>query len=400
MTVNHETGVPFLDLLDPAFQPDSAEVKAAREHCWYAGTPLGLAVLRYQEAATLLRDRRLRQGTPETLAIQGVLAGPLADWWRVIILNLEGDTHRRLRRLVTKAFSQGSIEALRPAMRANAHELIDAFASRGECDFMEAFADGYPVRIICELLGVPKEERDDFQGWADDIGLAFSFSVPQYLDRIEAALQGLDARTDVLLAERRREPKDDLVTALIATEEAGDRLSDEELRTMVSGLVFAGHDTTRNQLGYAMATFIDHPEQWALLAQDPSLAARAVEEVMRVAPTVPIIARTATEDFEFQGLRIPSGTFLSILAASAHTDPRVFGESFDIRRELPAPQLSFGGGVHYCLGAWMARAELAEALPILAERLLEPRLAGKVSWRPFLGICGPTRLPIRFRTAQ
>jgi cytochrome P450 len=400
MTVNHETGVPFLELLDPAFRPDSPEVKAARESCWYASTPLGLAVLRYQEAAALLRDRRLRQGTSETLALQGVLEGPLAEWWRVIILNLEGDTHRRLRRLVTKAFSQGNIEALRPAMRANAHELIDAFAGRGECDFMEAFADRYPVRIICELLGVPKEERDDFQGWADDIGLAFSFTVPQYLDCIEAALQGLYARTDVLLAERRRQPKDDLVTALIAAEEAGDRLSDEELRTMVSGLVFAGHDTTRNQLGYAMATFIDHPEQWALLAQDPSLAAKAVEEVMRVAPTVPIIARTATEDFEFQGLRIPSGTFLSILAASAHTDPRVFAESFDIRRELPAPQLSFGGGVHYCLGAWMARAELAEALPILAERLLEPRLAGKVSWRPFLGICGPTRLPIRFRTAQ
>jgi cytochrome P450 len=359
-----------------------------------------LAVLRYQEAATLLRDRRLRQD-PETLAVQGVLEGPLAEWWRVIVLNLEGDSHRRLRRLVTKAFSQGNIEALRPAMRANAHELIDAFASRGECDFMEAFADRYPVRIICELLGVPEEERDDFKEWADDIGLAFSFSVPQYLDRIEAALQGLYARTDALLAERRREPKDDLVTALIAAEEAGDRLSDEELRTMVSGLIFAGHDTTRNQLGYAMATFIDHPDQWALLAQDPSLAARAVEEVLRVAPAVPIIARAATEDFDFQDLRIPSGTFLSIFAASAHTDPRVFGESgFDIRQDPPAPQLTFGGGVHYCLGAWMARAELAEALPILADRLPEPKLAGKVCWRPFLGICGPTQLPISFRPAH
>jgi cytochrome P450 len=393
-----KTRLAFLDIFDPAFRPDSPEVRTARGLCWYARTPLGWAVLRYQEAATLLRDQRLRPGTPETLALQGVLEGPLADWWRVIMLNLEGDAHSRLRRLVSKAFSQRSIEALRPVMRANAHELIDAFASRGECDFMEAFADRYPIGIICEVLGVPTVEQDDFQGWADDLGLAFSLSVPQYRERIEAALLGLSARTGNLLAERRREPKDDLVTALIGCEEAGDRLNDEELRAMVTGLVFAGHDTTRNQLGHAMTTFIDHPDQWALLARDPSLAPRAVEEVMRVAPTVPIIARVATQDFEFQGLRIPSGTFLSIFAASAHTDPRIFGETgFDITQEPPARQLTFGAGVHYCLGSWMARAELAEALPILAARLQAPKLAGKVSWRPFLGISGPTRLPIRFR---
>ncbi|MGH2394936.1 MAG: cytochrome P450, partial [Candidatus Limnocylindria bacterium] len=182
-------------------------------------------------------------------------------------------------------------------------------------------------------------------------------------------------------------------------EEAGDQLSDTELRVLVTGLVFAGQDTTRNQLGCALATFLEHPDQWARLAETPALAARAVEEVMRVRPAVPSIWRVATEDFEFNGLRIPAGTFLSLFVASANTDPRVFGtEGFDISVERPA-QLTFGGGLHFCLGAPLARVEMAEALPILASRLRAPMLAGNVHWRPALGICGPVALPIRFRVA-
>jgi cytochrome P450 len=168
---------------------------------------------------------------------------------------------------------------------------------------------------------------------------------------------------------------------------------------MVSALVFAGQDTTRNQLGCALATFLAHPAQWARLAEAPALAARAVEESMRVRPSVPVIWRVAAEDFEFEGLKIPAGTFLSMFVAAAHTDPRVFGTAdFDISRERPA-QLTFGGGIHYCLGAPLARAEMEEALPILAARLHAPELAGSVHWRPALGICGPITLPIRFRAA-
>jgi cytochrome P450 len=190
-----------------------------------------------------------------------------------------------------------------------------------------------------------------------------------------------------------------LISGLIAAEEAGDQLSDAELRVLVTALVFAGQDTTRNQLGCALATFLAHPDQWARLAEAPALAAQAVEEVMRVRPAVPSIWRVATEDFDFKGLRIPAGTYLSLFVASANTDPRVFvpGE-FDIGRERAA-QLTFGGGLHYCLGAPLARVEMAEALSILAARLRAPMLAGEVHWRPALGICGPVTLPIRFRAA-
>jgi cytochrome P450 len=188
-----------------------------------------------------------------------------------------------------------------------------------------------------------------------------------------------------------------LISALIAAEESGDQLTDEELRVMVALLVFAGQDTTRNQLGYALTTFLEHPAQWAQLAEAPTLAARVVEEVMRVRPVVPVIWRVAAEDFEFGGLRIAAGTFVSMFVTAAHTDPRVFGAAgFDISLERPAP-LTFGGGIHYCLGAPLARAEMEEALPILAARLRAPELTGSVRWRPALGICGPLALPLRFR---
>ena len=391
--------VAFFDLFDPAFQPDAPEVHAAREVCWYARTPLGYAILRYNEVAALLRDRRLRQGGVESLAAQGVTTGPLVDWMRMAILNIEGEQHARLRHLVSKAFTPRAVDALRPVMRAVTHELIDSFAARGTCEFMADFADPYPSRIICELLGIPRERYAQFHGWANDLGLAFSYTVAEHLAQIEAALQGLYACVDDLLVERRAAPGPDLISALIAAEEAGDQLSDAELRVMVSALVFAGQDTTRNQLGCALATFLAHPAQWVRLAEEPALAARAVEEIMRVRPSVPVIWRVAAEDFEFEGLRIAAGTFLSMFVAAAHTDPRVFGTTeFDIALERPA-QLTFGGGIHYCLGAPLARAEMEEALPILAARLPTPELAGSVHWRPALGICGPIALPIRFRAA-
>jgi hypothetical protein len=388
--------IAYLDLLDPDFRVDSPAVAAAREASWYARTPLGFAVLRYQPVQALLRDRRLRQGGMDSLELQGVTAGPLADWWRLIILNVEGETHARLRRLVARAFTPRSLERLRPRMRAVAGELIDAFAERGECEFIDAFADRYPIRVIGELLGVADEDYPRFRRCSQDLGLAFGFTVADDLERIEAGLGGLYGYVDELLARRRATPGDDLVSQLIAAEEAGDRLSDEELRAMVVALVFAGHDTTRNQLGWTVHTFLDHPDQWELLASDPSLAARAVEEIMRVHPTVPAITRVAVEDVEYGGVSFPAGTYLSLMVGAANTDPAVCDDApFDITAQRP-PQLAFGGGVHSCLGAWLARAEMAEALPLLATRLRHPRPAGPATWRPPLGITGPATLPIRF----
>jgi len=319
-----------------------------------------------------------------------------ADWLRAMLLNLEGHPHQRQRQLVSKAFTQRSVDVLRPFMRAKAHELVDGFADDGSCEFMTTFADPYPAWVIAELLGIPAERFTAFLGWATDMGLGFSPNAAAEQDRIDAAVAGLYACCDELTAQRREDPGEDLISALIKAEVDGERLSAAELRILVSTLVFAGQDTTRNQLGLAMTTFTQHPEQWRLLAQRPELASTAVEELMRVNPTTPVIGRMATEDFTFQGVDIPAGTQIALFVAAANTEPDTFGDApFDITAQRPA-QLTFGGGIHYCLGVWLARTEMREALPILASRLGDIALAEPVPSRPHLGITGPITLALRF----
>lgn len=388
----------FLDILDPQFRCSSPEVRAAARAGWWARTPIGLAVLRYRECVALLRDRRLRHGSRDMLTAQGVTSGPFAQWLGAMLLNVEGEPHQRLRRLIASAFTQRRVDALRPFMRSTTHELVDTFVATGQCEFMADFADPYPARVIAELLGIPDDEFDAFLGWANDIGLGFSPAAATELDRIEAALAGLYECCDRLVARRRVDPGDDLISALIAAADDGGKLTGEELRILVSTLVFAGQDTTRNQLGLALATFTEHPQQWRLLAEHPELAGAAVEEVMRVSPATPVIGRVAAEDFTFQDLTIPAGTHLGLFVAVANIEPETFGDApFDITATRTA-QLTFGGGIHYCLGTWLARTEMQEALPILASRLPDLAIAGPVTWRPPIGITGPTTLPLRWTT--
>ncbi|MGH3550040.1 MAG: cytochrome P450, partial [Pseudonocardiaceae bacterium] len=191
------------------------------------------------------------------------------------------------------------------------HELIDSFAGNGRCEFMTAFADPYPAWVIAELLGIPAERFDAFLGWATDMGLGFSPAAAAEQDRIDAAVTALYACCDELTAQRRENPGEDFISALIAADADGQRLTSDELRVMVNSLVFAGQDTTRNQLGLAMTTFTRHPDQWRLLAERPERAGPAVEELMRVHPVAPIIARMGVEDFTYQNLHIPAGTSAS-----------------------------------------------------------------------------------------
>lgn len=386
----------FLDILDPQFRCSSPEVRAAARAGWWARTPIGLAVLRYRECVALLRDRRLRHGSRDMLTAQGVTSGPFAQWLGAMLLNVEGEPHQRLRRLIASAFTQRRVDALRPFMRSTTHELVDTFVATGQCEFMADFADPYPARVIAELLGIPDDEFDAFLGWANDIGLGFSPAAATELDRIEAALAGLYECCDRLVARRRVDPGDDLISALIAAADDGGKLTGEELRILVSTLVFAGQDTTRNQLGLALATFTEHPQQWRLLAEHPELAGAAVEEVMRVNPTVTWVTREALEDLEFEGLQIRAGTVLHLLSAVAGTDPRAYEPPpFDITVQR-ARHFGFGGGVHHCIGHFVARNDMSEALPLLAGRLAAPHVVGEVASLPPSGNTGPLRLPIAF----
>jgi cytochrome P450 len=395
-----------LDVTSPDFDPCGPAVAEARAAGWWADTPLGPAILRHEDVLSLLRDRRFGQGSAINLDIQHIGDGPLRRWWRDLILNVEGSRHDRLRRLVVPAFRPPIVDALRPHMRTQIDAIIAevvgdaAVDEHVTCDAVASIADPYPVAVLSELLGIPADERPLVRRWANDIGYAFSFAVAAHLADIEAAVVGLHEVADRLVADRRQHPGEDFVSQLVAAEEAGDRLSEDELRNVVVATLFAGHDTTKHQLAQALSTFVAHPAAWDALAADPSLAPTAVEEVLRVAPAVPVILRLALEDVTYRELELPAGSLVLLIAAAANSEPAVYGETrFDISAIRPR-QLTFGGGVHHCVGHLLARAELAEALPRLARAMHELRIAGPVTWRPPTGIAGPTALPLAFRARR
>ncbi|HWM17189.1 MAG TPA: cytochrome P450 [Microbacterium sp.] len=396
------TALPYLDLADPAFDVTSAEVHRARDDSWYAQTPYGWAILRYDQGTAILKDRRFQQGNARWPAQNGIHDGPWAQWWQETLLSLEGDDHLRLRRLLGPAFRSRTIETMRPQFQALANDLIDTFALRGRVEFVGEFAEPYASRILCLLLGLPDDQWPQVAHWADDLGKSFGINVRKDLPRIEAALEGLTGYIEEVIADRQVHPRDDLVTTLLTAHESDDALTRRELSVALVFLAFAGMETTRNQLGLALQTFLAHPDQWALLAERPELGGRAVEEVMRVNPTVTWVTREALEDIDLDGLRVPRGGIVQVLSHAIGTDPRAMGEhaAFDISLEDRPLHSGFGGGVHHCIGHFVARTDMSVALPLLARRMPELEADGTGEWLPVSGNTGPVRFPLRFAATR
>ncbi|MGW0535646.1 cytochrome P450 [Streptomyces sp. NPDC003032] len=392
--------LPFLDITVPDFAWDSPEVAEARERSWAAGTPLGLLVLRYAEAHSLSRDARLVSGFREVVDMVGPTDGPVRDFMRDFMQSLEGPDHRRLRGLVTHAFTARRIAELRPFIRATAERLADELAAGGERDFVEAFADPLPAAVVCELLGFPPADHALIGRWCKNTNLVLALGPDQSRVReVEEGLTGMFGYFETAIQERKAHPGDDLFSDILRAQQKDGALDDRELRTLIATLLVAGYQTTSHQLGHGMVAFATHPEQWPLLRERQELVARAVEEVLRWCPTTTVVAtKSAAEDFTVNGLPILAGTPVWLCAHTAQRDPLVFkgGEVFDITVRREASPLAFGGGAHYCLGAALARVELAEAFDVLAARLGPPEIAGPITWRPSTGVSGPDALPLRF----
>ena len=369
---------------------------------WLAKTEIGYSVLTYESVMGILRDKRWQSAVGFIAQLQGITNETFMSRRRESILSAEGEVHVRLRRLVAPAFSPRSADRLRPFMREVVNGLIDDVAQTGRAEVVRDICEPYPIPIICELLGAPKEDWKLFSRLATDVLRIFGSDLATELPTIMAAQEELDEYTRGLIAERRSVPLDDLLTDLISAEEAGDKLSNEELVMMVEAVIVGGTDTTRNQLGLALALFAEHPDQWELLRNDPSLAPRAVEEVMRYNGAVGGTIRYASEDIEYNGVLFPKGTFMSTSMATGNFDASVFPEpnTFNIMRPpVGQPHLSLGAGIHYCLGASLARAELQEAFTVLSERMPQLRLDGPGEYKSTgVGIFGPASLPIAFNT--
>lgn len=356
----------------------------------------------YAEAETVLRDhKRFVKNYHNTLtAEQRAQLPPMPRLMQLLdqhMLNLDGADHMRQRTLVNKAFTTRIINSMHDRVQRIADELLDNVQAKGAMDLIDEYAFPLPIVVIAEMLGIPAADRDRFRAWSD------AFVTPSLTEaEWRQAERLLNEFTDYLgeiFAARRKAPRNDLITALIQAEEAGDQLSEEELYSMVVLLIVAGHETTVNLIGNGTLALLRHPDQLALLKADPTLMPNAVEELLRYdGPVERATLRFAAEDLKLGGQPIRRGEALVVVLGSANRDAAQFNQpdTLDVTRDN-SRHLAFGYGVHYCVGAPLARLEGRIALTTLLRRLPNLRLAAPVeelTWRFNPILRGMNHLPV------
>src|SRR3954451_18318547 len=402
MALLGELDLPVLDYTDPTLRGPAfhERLAALRAQGWLAAAPLGAIVLDREGAELCLRSRSTTFPGRKLAELFGIETGALAQELRRNILCIDGDDHRRLRNLVNPAFTPRAADRWRPAMRGYLGGLWDAVAADGRCEFVEAFAKPYPSLVIATVMGAPLADAPRLHHGSKCIQK--HFDAPALMaerERIEEAVVEFYDYAHALLAARRDDPGDDLVSTLLAAESEGDRLSDVECVNLVLNVLIGGVDTTQSQLAHAVRLLAEHPDQWEALRADPSLAAGAVEEALRFEPITPFTARIVIADMEVRGVSSPVGTVVFVASISANRDGVEDPERFDITRAEGARLTTFGAGIHYCLGANLARAELQEALAFLATRIEHLGLDGEPAYGGVTGIYGLDALPLRFTAA-
>jgi cytochrome P450 len=394
-----EANLPQLAYVD-AQSPEEAHrrIREVRAIAPIAMGLLGPEILSYDLVRSVLLDSRFGMPKGSFLAIQGVTSGPLTERFGRGLPSLDGAEHDRLRRLIAQAFTPRATARLNTMIAELINSIVDPLTAVGRCDVVEDIARRFPIPVICALLGAPAHDWLLFSDWADAIFKIFTWNAAGNEDLISKAYNELDAYIDDMVEQRRENLSGDLISELIRAEDDGDRLTRDELCKLVAVLLTAGTDTTRHQLAAAAQVLCDHPEQWALLAECPELAPNAVAELMRHTPAAFFVIREAHEDVEIGGVVIPAGTKIAVNMAAANRDPDVYDdpERLDITRDDSSPRLVFGFGIHHCLGAHLARAELSQALTVMTRRMPNPRRTGPAPWKPFAPLTGPLTLPIEF----
>lgn len=389
---------PTIPLDEYLADPPAALARARATPGFVDGGGVALAT-RHDDVRQLLGEPALHANFTDFLHSFGVTSGAFYDWMAISPLNRDGADHLRWRGLMTRTFTPRRVDALRPFLRDEAHRLIDGLLPSGTCEFVATFADVYPSLGLCELIGVPAEDRDTFREWANTIGLGFSPVVlAMRIADVDAALEKLLAYTGNLARVRRDDPREDLVSriALAAAEEGG--WTDDEVAGAIAGLVFAGHETTKNQLGLMVHTLAPHPQIWDAVAAGTLEVGDVVEEVMRFRSAVTNVGRTAVAPVTCGAERIEPGERLLMSLWGAARDERTYPqpEAFDPTANGAQPHMAFGYGAHHCLGAALARAELQEALSAWTQRVQCPTIEAEPVWKPPIGITGLDTLQIRF----
>jgi len=391
-----ELDLPAIDLDSADMAGDSYHrlLAGLRAQGWLASSPVAFLVLDREAGEFFLRARETAFPGREIADLFGVTGGPLREQIDANILNQQGERHRRLRALVGPAFTPRAADRWRPVMRGFLGRLWADMAEARSGDFVAALAKPYPALTIAAVLGAPDRDAPRLHGWSSLVQRQFDIrALATEVPQIERAVVELQSYVEALLEQRRAEPGEDLITALLAAEEGGDRLSHDECVNLVLNVIAGGIDTTQAQLSHAMRLFAAHPRQWEVLRADPGLTGRAVEEVLRAEPITPFTARICLADLEHRDVTFPAGTIVAICSERANRE-QDRGEEFDITAPRDGRLLTFGAGTHYCLGANLARAELEEAVAFLAPRMPELTAAGPAALGGVEGIYGIDELPL------
>jgi cytochrome P450 len=393
--------LPVLDYLGPDLKGERFHdtMRELSERSWIASSPIGFIVLDREAAAFFLRTRSATFPGMRIAEMFEVPEGPLLEEMRRNILHINGDAHRRLRNLVNPAFTPRAADRWRPAMREFLERLWEPLEGAGSCEFVKAFAKPYPSLTIATVMGAPLEDAPKLHEWSNMIQRQFDpASLMGERELIERACEEFYEWAGALIEKRRGDPGDDLISTLIAAEQDGDRLSEAECMNLVLNVLVGGVDTTQSQLAHGLRVFAAHPEQWELLAAEPERAKATVEELLRYEPITPFTARLLHEPVEYRDVTFPTDTIVMVCSFTGNRDG-VEGdpEAFDITAGRGAAKpLTFGAGIHYCLGANLARAELQEALSFLPQRMPGLALDGEPELGSIHGIYGLERLPIRW----
>jgi cytochrome P450 len=370
--------------------PAYARLRAAGRVLYDPGSDHWL-VPHHADVSALLRDRRFGR-TYLHVATHAEMGRPeeppyLAPFWHLIrngMLDREPPDHTRLRQLVARAFTPRMVERLRDRVQATSDRLVDAVADAGGGDLIAEVAEPLSVAVISELLGVPEPERPLLRPWSAQICGMYEVNPTEEAGRVASrAATEFSEYLRGLSRERRARPADDLITALAQVVDGGDQLTEDELVGTVVLLLNAGHEATVNATGIGWWQLFRHPDQLARLRAEPGLLPRAVDELLRFDTPLQLFERWVLEDVELHGVRVPKGAELGLLFGSANRDPAVFPEPdrLDLGRE-PNPHLTFGAGVHYCLGASLGRLELALSFGTLLDRLPQMTPAAEPRWKP------------------
>ncbi|HEU4793903.1 MAG TPA: cytochrome P450 [Nitrolancea sp.] len=358
----------------------------------------------YADVLACLRDPRLsaeRVGALRTLLPQEVVEKirPMERVFESWMLFLDPPDHTRLRGLVNKAFTPRRVEAMRPHIQQIVDGLLNQVQANGRMDVIRDLAFPLPSTVIAEMLGVPSEDREQFRGWSSDIiGISSMIIDPDRAVRAQNSILAMMEYFRQIVAQRRKSPRDDLISAMIAAEDQGKFLSDEELLSNCVLLLEAGHETTTNLIGNGLLALLRHPDQLRTLRENPSLIGTAIEELLRYDSPVQLTGRVATEDLEIGDKRISQGDTVILLFGAANRDPAQFPDPniLDLYRRENR-HLSFGQGIHYCLGSPLARIEGQLAITTVLRRCPGLELTGEpLEWRQAVSLRGLTAFPVMF----